>query len=115
MNIVPSPVEAPPAPAQTSGARRYFTRLRRPRGRQDVVDAEVVGAEADVVDAEVVSHDRQRRSLQLRVWLPEDFDLHAAIGTAVATLALGFVLLLVALVGALVAIEMFTLMISEPL
>lgn len=115
MNIVPSPVEARPSPEQTSGARRYFTRLRRPRDGQDVVDAEVVGAEADVVDAEVLSQDRQPRRLQLYVRLPEDFDLHAAIGTAVAALALGFVLLLVALVGALVAIEMFTLMISEPL
>jgi hypothetical protein len=115
MNIVPSPAEAPPAPEQASDAGRYFTRLRRPRDREDVVDAEVVGAEAEVVDAEVISQDRQPRNLQLYVRLPEDFDLHAAIGTVVATLALGFVLLLVALVGALVAIEMFTMMISEPL
>jgi hypothetical protein len=103
MNIVPSPAEVQPSPRNNPEAGVYSTKPRRP------------GDEIDVVDAEVVSEDAQPRTLRLHVPLPEDFDLHAIVGTAVATVALGFALLLVALAAALVLTEMFVLMINEPL
>lgn len=69
----------------------------------------------EAVDAVVVSDDRQPRSLRLAVHLPEHINIRAIVGTAVAVLALGFMLLLMAAVGALVAIEMFALLVTEPL
>ncbi|MGQ0750934.1 MAG: hypothetical protein ACT4PS_10405 [Betaproteobacteria bacterium] len=103
MNIVPAPVEAQSSSERNAEAGVYSTKPRRP-GELD-----------DVVDAEVVYEDTQPRSLRLRIGLPDDFNIHAVIGTAVATLALGFALLLVALAGVLVAIEMLMLLITEPL
>jgi hypothetical protein len=103
MNIVPSPAEVQPSSERSPEAGVYSTRPRRP------------SEGIDVVDAEVVSEDPQPRGLRPRVRLPEGFNFHAIIGTVVATLALGFTLLLVGLAAALVLTEMFVLMITEPL
>lgn len=103
MNIVPSPAEVKPSSRLNPEAGVYSTKPRRP------------GDGIDVVDAEVVSEDTRPRRLRLHVPLPEDFNLHAIIGTTVATVALGFALLLVALAAALVLTEIFVLMINEPL
>lgn len=103
MKIIPWAGHAEESSNPASGTGVYTAKPRRPANREDVVDAVVV------------SEDREPRSLRLAVRLPEDINIRAIVGTAVAVLALGFVLLVMAAVGALVAIEMFVLMVTEPL
>lgn len=103
MKIIPWAGHAGESSNPDSGTGVYTTKPRRPSDREEVVDVVVV------------SEDRKPRSLRLAVHLPEDINIHAIVGTAVAVLALGFMLLLMAAVGALVAIEMFALLITDPL
>ena len=103
MNVVRWPEQVQPSPEPEAGAGSYSTKPRRPT------------EEKEIVDAVVVSEDIKPRSLRLRVKIPEDINIHAIVGTAVAAMALGFMLLVVALVGVLVAMEMLALLINEPL
>lgn len=69
--------------------------------------------EIEVIDAILVSEDPQPRAVQNQV--KEKVDVHRIVGTVVATMVLGMLILLAAAVGAVGIMGMFGILLAEPL
>jgi Fe2+ transport system protein B len=93
--------------------RRSSAVQARTPGKVAVAPRVVHAEEIEVIDAIVVSEDPQSRELQNHV--KDRIDVHRIVGTVVATMVLGMLLLLAAAVGAVGIMGMFGILLAEPL